>query len=85
MITDAVIGAVFALVETLVGWLPDMPDQATGARGRPAIALAMNLVYTADYLLPVTEILGFLSTVGAVVFGGFVVWRLIRFLWIGGG
>jgi hypothetical protein len=78
MITDAIIGALHAAVVFLVELLPLAP-------ARPGYIDAMvRLAYQVDYLIPASEIIAFLPTI-AIVWGAFALWRLVRFLWIGGG
>lgn len=78
MITDAIINVAYVALGGLHGLLPDAPERSGFLDGMVWVSRSVN------YLLPVTEILGFMGVVGAV-YGGFVVWRLVRFLWIGGG
>jgi hypothetical protein len=78
MITDSVLGLVLGWLQSLVALLPDMPP-------RPAVVDGVfRIAKVADYLLPVTEIMEFMPIMLAV-YGGFAVWRLVRFLWPGGG
>lgn len=85
MISDAVMGAVLAAYQGFVGLLPVMPAKPVDEFGKSPLDRIVNLAYTVDYLLPVSEIFGFLTTTGLVIFGALLLWRLVRFLWIGGG
>lgn len=73
MITDAIISVVYGLVSALRDLLPDAPERLD------AIDNMLWVARSVDYLLPVTEIVSFMGVV-AIVYGAFLVWRIVRAL-----
>jgi hypothetical protein len=76
MITDSVLNILYNLLDGLFGLLPDMP-QNNVAHNLGAVVGEFN------YVLPISEFMGFVPVIAAVM-AGFLIWRLVRAFLPGG-